>query len=30
VARHGRDWTGLTRAYLERQNLGAPVHEWDL
>lgn len=28
VARHGKDMRGLTEAYLERQELGRPVHEW--
>jgi len=28
VARHGRDFTALTRAYVERQQSGMPVHEW--
>ncbi|MEE4361160.1 MAG: hypothetical protein V2I63_06505 [Pseudomonadales bacterium] len=28
VARHGRDLEGLTRAYLERQQTGVPVHRW--
>lgn len=26
--RHGRDPAALTEAYLERQDAGAPVHEW--
>ncbi|WJW75917.1 glutamate-cysteine ligase family protein [Thiohalobacter sp. IOR34] len=30
VARHGRDWVGLTAAYRERQDSGRPVHEWDI
>lgn len=30
VARHGPDMDALTRAYLERQQSGAPVHEWGL
>jgi hypothetical protein len=30
VARHGRDTTALTAAYLERQQGGQPVHEWTL
>ena len=30
VARHGRDLTGLTAAYLEHQARGRPVHEWPL
>ena len=30
VAKHGRDMRGLTLAYLERQESGRPVHEWDL
>jgi gamma-glutamyl:cysteine ligase YbdK (ATP-grasp superfamily) len=30
VARHGRDMVALTEAYLQRQQRGAPVHEWDL
>ncbi|HZA29417.1 MAG TPA: glutamate--cysteine ligase [Gammaproteobacteria bacterium] len=29
VARYGRDWEGLCRAYMERQRAGRPVHEWD-
>ena len=29
VARHGPDMALLTRAYGERQDSGAPVHEWD-
>ncbi|MDQ2696195.1 MAG: glutamate--cysteine ligase [Pseudomonadota bacterium] len=29
AARHGRDLQALTRAYLERQGQGHPVHEWD-
>jgi len=28
--RHGRDMTALTRAYLERQATGEPVHSWSL
>jgi gamma-glutamyl:cysteine ligase YbdK (ATP-grasp superfamily) len=30
VARYGRDMNALTRAYLDRQRSGAPVHEWGL
>jgi gamma-glutamyl:cysteine ligase YbdK (ATP-grasp superfamily) len=30
VARHGSDMQALTKAYLERQAGGAPVHEWGL
>ena len=30
VERHGRDMTLLTRAYIERQTDGVPVHEWDV
>lgn len=30
VAKYGNDMQALTRAYLERQNSGAPVHEWGL
>lgn len=30
VARHGHDMDALTHAYFERQNSGAPVHEWGL
>ncbi|HEB96110.1 MAG TPA: glutamate--cysteine ligase [Sedimenticola thiotaurini] len=30
VARHGSDMAALTAAYLERQQSGRPVHEWDL
>jgi hypothetical protein len=30
VARHGPDPVALTAAYLERQQLGRPVHEWSL
>ncbi len=30
VARHGHDMSALTLAYHERQNSGAPVHEWSL
>jgi gamma-glutamyl:cysteine ligase YbdK (ATP-grasp superfamily) len=30
VARHGRDWEGLTEAYLAHQTTGKPVHEWTL
>jgi hypothetical protein len=30
VARHGKDMTALTAAYLERQQSGTPVHEWTL
>lgn len=28
VARHGRDFHALTRAYAERSDTGQPVHEW--
>lgn len=28
VARHGRDWAGLCRAYMDHQAHGTPVHEW--
>ena len=28
VARHGADWAGLTRAYLDAQESGEPVHTW--
>ncbi|HSG88727.1 MAG TPA: hypothetical protein VLA56_05920 [Pseudomonadales bacterium] len=28
VERHGRDFAGLTRAMLERQATGVPVHRW--
>ncbi|MFA7388317.1 MAG: glutamate-cysteine ligase family protein [Thiohalobacteraceae bacterium] len=28
VARHGRNWEGLTQAYREQQDSGRPVHEW--
>jgi gamma-glutamyl:cysteine ligase YbdK (ATP-grasp superfamily) len=30
VARHGTDRGALTRAYLERQGTGQPVHQWTL
>jgi hypothetical protein len=30
VERHGHDMAGLTRAYLDRQAGGRPVHEWTL
>lgn len=30
VAKHGPDMTALTRAYLERQQSGLPVHEWNI
>jgi gamma-glutamyl:cysteine ligase YbdK (ATP-grasp superfamily) len=30
VERHGRDFPGLARAYLERQRTGVPVHRWAL
>ncbi len=30
AARYGRDWEGLTDAYLERQLSGRAVHEWTL
>lgn len=29
VERHGADWSGLTLAYLDRQETGEPVHTWD-
>ena len=28
VERHGRDFAGLVKAYLERQATGTPVHRW--
>ena len=28
VAKHGTDWAGLTRAYVDAQDTGEPVHEW--
>ncbi|MBU2478992.1 MAG: glutamate--cysteine ligase, partial [Gammaproteobacteria bacterium] len=28
VARNGVDWQGLTLAYREQQDSGAPVHTW--
>jgi len=28
VEKHGRDMTGLTRAYINNQNSGEPVHRW--
>lgn len=28
VAKHGTDWAGLTRAYIDAQDTGEPVHEW--
>ena len=28
VAKHGHDWAGLTRAYLDAQESGEPVHTW--
>ncbi len=30
IARHGRDFPAMTRAYLERQKSGNPVHDWTL
>jgi len=30
VHRHGRDMQALSRAYLEQQHTGIPVHEWPL
>lgn len=30
VAKHGRDMNALTAAYVERQQSGLPVHEWDI
>ncbi len=30
VARHGNDMAALVRAYRERQESGAPVHEWPI
>jgi len=30
VAKYGPDMTALTRAYLERQQSGLPVHEWNI
>ena len=30
VERHGSDMNQLSKAYLERQHSGAPVHEWDI
>ncbi|WP_455367122.1 hypothetical protein [Kaarinaea lacus] len=30
IARYGEDMQALTKAYIERQNSGAPVHEWHL
>ncbi|MEW7983064.1 MAG: glutamate--cysteine ligase [gamma proteobacterium symbiont of Phacoides pectinatus] len=30
VARHGRDMRGLTLAYLERQERGGPIHQWEV
>ncbi|WP_455219464.1 hypothetical protein [Kaarinaea lacus] len=30
VAKHGLDMQSLTKAYVERQNSGVAVHEWDL
>ncbi|WP_019624048.1 glutamate-cysteine ligase family protein [Thioalkalivibrio thiocyanoxidans] len=30
VARHGRDWSGLVRAYRGWQNTGSPIHTWGL
>ena len=28
VARHGPDWAALTRAYVDAQETGEPVHSW--
>ena len=30
VAKYGTDWAGLTRAYVDAQDTGEPVHEWPL
>jgi len=30
VAKHGHDMAQLTKAYIERQNSGQPVHTWDI
>jgi hypothetical protein len=30
IAAHGRDFFGMTAAYLQHQRSGMPVHEWDL
>ncbi len=30
VAKYGTDMTALTKAYVERQSSGTPVHNWDL
>jgi len=30
VSQHGNDMRLLSRAYLQRQNSGLPVHEWDI
>ena len=30
VAKHGHDMMQLTKAYIERQNSGQPVHTWDI
>ena len=30
VAKHGQNMGQLTRAYIERQNSGQPVHTWDI
>ena len=30
VARHGTDWAALTRAYVDAQESGEPVHTWSL
>ena len=30
VERHGRDWAALTRAYIDAQDSGEPVHAWPL
>ena len=30
VAKHGADWAALTRAYIDAQESGEPVHTWSL
>ena len=30
VAKHGTDWAALTRAYIDAQESGEPVHTWSL
>lgn len=30
VNKYGRDWPGLVRAYAEQQDVGRPVHQWEL